>query len=99
MALRYLDAAGRHTDAAGYVGDTSLLESIWTIVSTRHMVAEFNLLAPIPVKAQTRRSLAEKAEAAIAGALGVRAPQGTSGAQHLPHKTPGINAGPPDEPR
>jgi 1-acyl-sn-glycerol-3-phosphate acyltransferase len=99
VALRYLDAAGRHTDAAGYVGDTSLLESVWTIVSTRHMVAEFNFLAPISMKAQTRRSLAEKAEAAIAGALGVPAPQGTSRAQHPPHKRPGTDAGPPDEPR
>ncbi|HKB73574.1 MAG TPA: lysophospholipid acyltransferase family protein [Burkholderiales bacterium] len=97
VALRYLDAAGRHTDAAGYVGDTSLLESIWTIVSTRHMVAEFNLLAPISVRAQTRHSLAEKAETAIAGALGVPAPQ-TSPARHLPHKVPGTNADPPGEP-
>jgi 1-acyl-sn-glycerol-3-phosphate acyltransferase len=98
VALRYLDAAGRHTDAAGYVGDTSLLESVWTIVSTRHMVAEFNLLAPISVHAQTRRSLAEKTETAIAGALGVPAPRGPSRARHLPHKTPGTNADPPDEP-
>jgi 1-acyl-sn-glycerol-3-phosphate acyltransferase len=98
VALRYLDAAGRHTDAAGYVGDTSLLESIWTIVSTRHMVAEFNLLAPISVRAQTRHSLAEKAETAIAGALGVPVPQ-TSPARHLPHKVPGTNADPPGEPR
>src|SRR3979490_219601 len=66
VALRYLDAAGRQTDAAGYVGDTSLLESIWTIVSTRHMIAEFNLLRPIPARAQTRRALAESAETAIA---------------------------------
>src|SRR6266850_2658124 len=99
VALRYLDTAGRHTDAAGYVGDTSLLESVWTIVSTRHMVAEFNFLAPISVKAQTRRSVTEKAEAAIAGALGVPVPQGTSRAQHPPHKRPGTDAGPPDEPR
>ncbi len=97
VALRYLDAAGRHTDAAGYVGDTSLLESVWTIVSTRHMVAEFSLLAPISVRAQTRHSLAEKAETAIAGALGVPAPQ-TSPARHLPHKVPGTNADPPGEP-
>jgi 1-acyl-sn-glycerol-3-phosphate acyltransferase len=82
VALRYLDSAGRHTDAAGYVGDTSLLETIWTIVSTRHMVAEFNLLAPISVRSQTRRSLAERAEAAIAGALGVPAPNAASRAQH-----------------
>jgi 1-acyl-sn-glycerol-3-phosphate acyltransferase len=98
VALRYLDSAGRHTDAAGYVGDTSLLETIWTIVSTRHMVAEFNLLAPISVRSQTRRSLAEKAEIAIAGALGVPAPQ-TSPARHLPRKVPGTNADPPGEPR
>src|SRR5260221_13208296 len=82
VALRYLDAAGRHTDAAGYVGDTSLLETIWTIVSTRHMVVEFNLLAPISVQSQTRRSLAERAEAAIAGALGVPPPNAASRAQH-----------------
>ncbi len=99
VALRYLDPAGRHTDAAGYVGDTSLLESIWTIVSTRHMVAEFNLLAPISVRAQTRRSLAEKAETAIARALGVPAPQEISRARHPSRKEPGTNADPPGEPR
>src|SRR5713226_6942735 len=84
VALRYLDSAGRHTDAAGYVGETSLLESVWTIVSTRHMVAEFNLLAPISVHAQTRRSLAEKTETAIASALGVPRPQGSSRARRTP---------------
>jgi len=99
VALRYLDTAGRHTDAAGYVGDTSLLESIWTIVSTRHMVAEFNLLAPISVRAQTRRSLAEKAQTAIARALGVPAPQGMSHARHPSRKGPGTSVDPPGEPR
>jgi 1-acyl-sn-glycerol-3-phosphate acyltransferase len=98
VALRYLDAAGRHTDAAGYVGDTSLLESIWTIVSTRHMVAEFNLLGPISVRAQTRRSLAEKAETAIARALGVPAPQGTLDARRPSRKEPDTDADPPGEP-
>lgn len=98
VALRYLDAAGRHTDAAGYVGDTSLLESVWSIVSTRHMVAEFNLLAPISVRAQTRRSLAENAEIAIAGALGVPAPQEISRARRSSRKEPGTNADPPGEP-
>ena len=97
VALRYLDGAGRHTDAAGYVGETSLLESVWAIVSTRHMVAELNLLAPISVRAQTRRSLAEKAEAAIAAALGVPAPQGISHAQHSQRTGPDTNADPPGE--
>jgi len=98
VALRYLDAAGRHTDAAGYVGDTSLFESVWTIVSTRHMVAEFNLLAPISVRSQTRRSLAEKTETAIARALGVPGPQEISRARNPSHKRPGTNADPPGEP-
>ena len=98
VGLRYLDTARRHTDASGDVGDTSLLESIWTIVSTRHMVAEFNLLAPISVRAQTRRSLAEKAQTAIARALGVPAPKGMSHARHPSRKGPGTGVDPPGEP-
>ena len=82
VALRYLDSAGRHTDAAGYVGETSLLESVWAIVSSRHIVAELHLLAPISARGQTRRSLAEKTEAAIAAALGMPAPQRISRARH-----------------
>lgn len=89
IALRYLDAAGRHTDAAGYVGETSFLETVWTILSTRHIVAELNLLAPVSVRHQTRRSLAEKTEAAIAAALGVPAP----GRSHSPRKESDTNAG------
>ena len=91
VALRYLDAAGRHTDAAGYVGETSFLETVWTIVSTRHIVAELNLLAPLSVRHQTRRSLAEKAEAAIAAALEVPAPAHS----HTRHRQPDKDAGPP----
>jgi 1-acyl-sn-glycerol-3-phosphate acyltransferase len=91
VALRYLDAAGRHTDAAGYVGETSFLETVWTIVSTRHIVAELNLLAPLSVRHQTRRSLAEKAEAAIAAALEVPAPAHS----HARHRQPDKDAGPP----
>jgi 1-acyl-sn-glycerol-3-phosphate acyltransferase len=74
IALRYLDAAGTHTDAAGYVGETSFLESVWTVLSTRHIVAELDFLPPVPVSGQTRRALAERTEAAIAGALNVPAP-------------------------
>jgi len=78
VALRYLDGRGEHTDAAGYVGDTSFLESVWTIVSTPCMVVELNLLAPIPTGARTRRSLADQAEAAIAAELGVPVPARTA---------------------
>ena len=82
LALRYLDAADLHTDAAAYAGETSLMGSVWAIASTRHMVVELNLLEPISARHQTRRSLAEKAEAAIAAALGVPAPQRTPKPRH-----------------
>lgn len=82
VALRYLDVAGSHTDAAAYAGDASFMESLWTIVSTRHMVAELKLLEPISALGQTRRSLAEKTETAIAAALGVPAPQRIPRARH-----------------
>lgn len=96
VALRYLDASGRHTDAAGYVGETSLLESVWSIVSTRHIVAKLSFLAPIPVRGHTRRSLAEKAEAAIAASLGVPVPRAPHPHRHKAPETPG---GPRGEPQ
>jgi 1-acyl-sn-glycerol-3-phosphate acyltransferase len=82
VALRYLDVAGLHTDAAAYAGEASFMDSVWNIVSTRHMVVELNVLEPISARGQTRRSLAEKTEAAIAAALGVPAPQRIPRAQH-----------------
>ena len=91
IALRYLDSAGQHTNAAGYVGETSFLESLWTIVSTRHIIAELDLLAPVAVRGHTRRSLAEKTRTAIAEALGVAAPVGS----HSPRRQPGTSAGHP----
>jgi 1-acyl-sn-glycerol-3-phosphate acyltransferase len=79
IALRYLDRAGAHTDAAGYVGETSFMESVWTILSMREIVVELHFLPPAPVLGQTRRALAEKTEAAIAAALGVPAPRRSHG--------------------
>jgi 1-acyl-sn-glycerol-3-phosphate acyltransferase len=96
VALRYLDASGRHTDAAGYVGETSLLESVWSIVSTRHIVAKLSFLSPIPVRGHTRRSLAEKAEAAIAASLGVPVPRAPHPHRH---RAPETRGGPPDKPQ
>ena len=96
VALRYLDASGRHTDAPGYVGETSLLESVWSIVSTRHIVAKLSFLAPIPVRGHTRRSLAEKAEAAIAASLGVPVPRAPHPHRH---RAPERLGGPPGKPQ
>jgi 1-acyl-sn-glycerol-3-phosphate acyltransferase len=93
IALRYLDSAGKHSDAAGFVGETSLLESVWTIVSAKHIVAELDFLAPIATHGQTRRALAQRTEAVIAAALAVPAP-GPSRSRRTESET---DADPPDE--
>jgi 1-acyl-sn-glycerol-3-phosphate acyltransferase len=92
IALHYLDRAGVHIDTVGYVGEISFLGSVWGILSTRHIVAELTLLAPVSVSGQTRRSLAAITEAAIARALGVPVP----GPSHARRKEPGRGAGPRD---
>ena len=96
LALRYLDAAGVQTEAAAYAGETSLMGSVWAIVSERRMVVELSLLEPISSRGETRRSLAEKAEAAIAGALGVPAPRRTPQRAQPARRAPDTGAGPPD---
>jgi 1-acyl-sn-glycerol-3-phosphate acyltransferase len=93
IALRYLDRAGNQTDAAGYVGETSFVESVWTIVSTPHIVAELNFLPAVPAHRHTRRSLAERTEGAIAAALGVTAPE----RPHARRRAPGTGADHPGE--
>jgi 1-acyl-sn-glycerol-3-phosphate acyltransferase len=94
VALRYLDVAGAHNGAAAYAGESSLIESVWAIVSTRHIVTEVRLLDPIPTAGETRRSLAERAEAAIAAALEVPVPHRVSPSGPA-HRAPDRRGGPP----
>jgi 1-acyl-sn-glycerol-3-phosphate acyltransferase len=75
VALRYLDEAGAHLDAPAYVGDTSFMQSLWAIVSARHIVCELSYTPEIVSAGSTRASLAQAAEVAIAAALGVAAPR------------------------
>jgi len=96
VALRYLDRRGKHTDAAGYVGETSFLESVWTIVSMRSMVVELSVLEPIPAAGQPRRMLADQAQTVIAAALGVPA-VGAISRQPTPSSSPDTSACPPGE--
>jgi 1-acyl-sn-glycerol-3-phosphate acyltransferase len=90
VALRYRDRAGAHTDAAGYVGETSFIESVWTIVSARHMVADLHFLPTVSARGHTRRSLAERTEASIAAALAVPRPHG----RHAHRRRPDRDADP-----
>lgn len=69
VVLRYSDTHGRLTHAASYVGDDSLIKSIWMIVSQRRMSARLEFLGPISAQGGERRALAERSRAEIAAAL------------------------------
>lgn len=97
VALRYTDGQGRHSIAAAYVGETSLLESVWTLVSARELVAGLVFTAALPTAGRERRGLARDAEAAIAAALGVSAPArtGLNGSPGTPGNPPAPDGDPP----
>ena len=70
-ALRYLDRNGRPHAAVEYVGDTTFVQSMVTILRHRDITAELLLLPAISSAGAHRRELAATAHDAIAGALGV----------------------------
>lgn len=84
VALRYVDAQSERTTAAAYVGDTSLLESVWRIVSEPRLVAEVHFTRPIRAANHERRALAHEAENAIRRALGLGASGSAPGTAHGP---------------
>jgi 1-acyl-sn-glycerol-3-phosphate acyltransferase len=74
VTLRYRGARDTLCRSAAYVGDDSLIDSIWAIVSTRHIRAEVAFLPSIASAGLARRELARATEAAIAAALDVPVP-------------------------
>lgn len=81
VALRYLDRTDTPTRAAAYVGEMSLLDSVWRVVSEPRMTLELAFAEPIAAGSSDRRELARVAERAIARCLGVPAP-------HMKPETP-----------
>lgn len=68
-ALRYFGPDGEPTRSAAYVGEDSLLKSIWMIVSERRLTVRLELLDPMPAAGCDRRALAEAAREAILARL------------------------------
>ncbi len=75
VALRYVDRGGARTDAAGYVGDTSFLGSLWSVLSAPHMIAEITYTSRFGAAGGERRAVAERARSAIATALRIALPR------------------------
>jgi 1-acyl-sn-glycerol-3-phosphate acyltransferase len=68
-ALSYVDAAGAFHPSVDYVGDTSFVDSLFTILEGRPVIARLQCLAPIDATGAHRRELAQAAEDAVAAAL------------------------------
>ncbi len=88
VVLRYQDAKNNLCRSAAYVGDDSLLDSIWAIVSTRHMTATVKFLPTIASTDTGRRELAHATETAIAAGMGVPVPARSAEKRAHPRDTP-----------
>ncbi len=71
VALRYLDEVDVQTDAAAYVGDDSLVASIWRIASERSLTVELRFVPCFDATSLHRREVTRRAHAAIAAELGL----------------------------
>jgi 1-acyl-sn-glycerol-3-phosphate acyltransferase len=58
LALRYSDAASARSQAAAYIGDTSLARSLWTTASAQGLTAHVQLDAAQGTRQLDRRALA-----------------------------------------
>ncbi|MCL8010027.1 1-acyl-sn-glycerol-3-phosphate acyltransferase [Streptomyces sp. AS02] len=96
VRLHYRTAAGAPGTAAAFVGDDSLLTSVWRVTRSRELVAEAEVREPIaPGSRPDRRSLARAAEVSVLP--GAHQPQILApGIQHRPVTLPagrGLHAG------
>ncbi|GAA5783756.1 1-acyl-sn-glycerol-3-phosphate acyltransferase [Chitiniphilus shinanonensis] len=66
--LRYVDTAGNWNDAAAYINEMSLSQSLWRLLGAQGLVAEINFLAPFAVDGEDRRTLTRYAETRIKAA-------------------------------
>ena len=67
--LRFADARHRFSPAAEYVGDTSLLQSLWRLACARGVVVHLDLLPPQGTQHADRRALAEHLRQQVADHL------------------------------
>jgi len=69
LALRFSDARHAVSPAARFVGDTTLLQSLWNVVAADSLCVHLHWLPAEPVAGTERRALAQHLRARIAGHL------------------------------
>jgi 1-acyl-sn-glycerol-3-phosphate acyltransferase len=74
VALRYSDPAHRFSPAAQFLGDTTLLQSVWRMLSAQGLRVHVELLQPQGARHADRRALAEHLRSQIHAQLHDSAP-------------------------
>jgi len=69
VALRHADAGAVFSAAPLYLGETSLVSSVWQVACADALVAHVTALEPMPADAGDRRTLAQAAQERIQRAL------------------------------
>ena len=69
IALRFSDASERISSAAAYIGEMTLMQSLWAVVSATDLTAHVTLLPALPPHGYERRPLAERLRADITAQL------------------------------
>jgi 1-acyl-sn-glycerol-3-phosphate acyltransferase len=69
IAIRYRTPGDEHCTAPAYVGEMSLVGSLWRVTGERSFVAELHVMPPFPAGTAHRRELSRAAEEAIRTAL------------------------------
>jgi len=70
LALQYL-RDGQPTDAAAFVGDDTLVGSIWKVLVTPRLTARLHWLPALESPGEVRQEIAERVRSAISVALGL----------------------------
>lgn len=71
VALRYADARHAVSAAAEYVGETTLLQSLWRLACAEGLCVRVQVLAAEGTEGSDRRTLAQRLRARIGQALGL----------------------------
>ncbi len=69
VAIRYLDRHGRWTDAAAYIGEMTLVDSLRALARAGAVTAEVRFLEAIHCRGLHRRAVAERAEELVRAAV------------------------------
>jgi len=96
VAIRYSDAAHRFSPVVQFLGQTTLLQSVWRMLSARGLCVHVDLLLPQGARHADRRALAEHLRALIHAQLHATPAPAEPAAQALGQTALLASAAPPE---